>query len=96
MYETASLSRKAIQQKLRETTGNLFGGKKKPKVPDDLSDVDTSYLDAEHLKQAETKGEKRVRKALQKAAKKVKPSKVDKALKAKKKKERDSWESLDI
>ena len=96
MYETASLSRKAIQQKLRETTGNLFGGKKKPKVPDDLSDVDTSYLDAEHLKQEEPKGKKRVKKAPQKAAKKVKPSKVDKALKAKKKKERDSWESLDI
>ena len=96
MYETASLSRKAIQQKLRETTGNLFGGKKKPKVPDDLSDVDTSYLDAEHLKQEEPKEKKRVGKAPQKAAKKVKPSKVDKALKAKQKKERDSWESLDI
>ena len=89
MYETASLSRKEIQKKLRETTGNIFG-KKKPKVPDDLSDLDTSFLEQENAKDAGLTEKKK------KPGQKVKAAKVKKAMKKKEKKEKDSWESLEI
>ncbi len=92
MYETAQLSRKDIQKKLRETTGNIFS--KKPKVPDDLSDLDSSFIEQENLTRM-----KPVEEPKKKPAKKVKPSKVEKVVKKsdkKKEKEQDSWESFDI
>lgn len=93
MYETAQLSRKAIQEKLRNTTKNIFGGKKKSQItPDKLEEFDSAFLEDQR------KEEQSQRKTEQKAKptqKKVKPKKVKKAV-SKKNEEKDSWESLDI
>ncbi len=93
MYETAQLSRKAIQEKLRATTKNLFGGKKKNAItPDKLEEFDSAYLEDER-KEEEAKAKAEATK--KPANKKVKPKKVKKAIN-KKSKEEDSWESIDI
>ncbi len=95
MYETASLSRKEIQKKLRDTTGNIFG-KKQPKVPDDLSDIDPSYIEQERMERRKIESVDDAK--AKKPGKKVKPAKVEKAVKKSKKNEKgeDSWESFDI
>ena len=83
MYETAQLSRRAIQQKLSETTKNIFG-KKKETTELEEKDIDSSYLSPN--KSEEAKAAK---------SKTVKPSKVKKGM-SRKNKEEDSWESLEI
>ena len=91
MYETAQLSRRAIQEKLRATTKNLFS-KKKNSTADNLDDFDSAFVEEQarrgeiDLQEDGAKNEPK---------KKVKPKKVKKAI-DKKSKEKDSWESLDI
>ncbi len=93
MYETSQLSRKAIQDKLRATTKNIFGGKKKNAItPDKLEEFDSAFIEDQN-KATETREETVETK--KPAQKKVKPKKVKKAIN-KKSKEEDSWESLDI
>ena len=93
MYETAQLSRKAIQDKLRATTKNIFGGKKKNAVtPDKLEEFDSAFLEDQNKAQETREKAAEIKKPSQK---KVKPKKVKKAIN-KKSKEEDSWESLDI
>ena len=89
MYETAQLSRRAIQNKLRATTKNIFG-KKKSGAADNLEELDSAYLEDQAQEESrETESAQKPNK------KKVKPKTVKKAIN-KKNKEKDSWESLDI
>lgn len=93
MYETAQLSRKAIQEKLRMTTKNLFTGKKKSQInPDKLEEFDSAYLEDQSK---ETKAKAKKGSPKKPAQKKVGQKKIKKAIN-KKNKEEDSWESLDI
>ena len=93
MYETAQLSRKAIQDKLRATTKNIFGGKKKNAItPDKLEEFDSAFIEDQNKAMETRKAPAETKKQTQK---KVKPKKVKKAI-SKKSKEEDSWESLDI
>ena len=88
MYETAQLSRRAIQDKLRATTKNIFG-KKKGDASVNLEDLDSAYLEDQ------AKAEKLEKQENTKSKKKVSPKSVKKAINKKGKGE-DSWESLDI
>ncbi len=90
MYETAQLSRRAIQDKLRATTKSVFG-KKKGAVGDNLEDFDSSFVE-DRQKEEEAKKQAEPSK---KSGKKVKAKTVKKAI-DKKGKEQDSWESFDI